>query len=1191
MPVSLPTGPVKSARTLSASRGVITHARGIEGSGAAFVAAELLRNDSPLVVIVVPTHEEAVHTLDDLSFFAENAICAYLPSFDATPYDASRPDRAITLARAQALSLLATERLDVLVTTAAGWIRRIPPRNSLKEGTIPLEIGAHVRFDEICQRFVAGGYARTPVVEDPGTFAVRGDILDVWPPTSHVPLRLGLEFETLMRIDPYDPETQVTIKGASLPRKTQGKHEKELLLAPARESIVTQAARLRAAQVMQSLCDSVSHPTKKARALIDDVKDGHLFIGAGAYLPAYSELCSLADVLPAESTLVFHEPTRVIEEIEKELTRVEIAWSSASAEPHFSPDSHYVVGPSLDQTIENRAVLCLHKAAITGGSSTGFQALGQAPEDCPDLAISSQDEIAQRLDSARRSGGRSAGLEPLCRQIAEWRDEEMTVVLTARVETQAERLAHLLEHRQLAVSRDSLDLDATRKGSALIVTTSNLARGMIAPLERLVLLTEEEIFGRRHHTRRRPKAALAAVLDDLRSLSPSDFVVHVEHGIGRYLGLVHHQVGGHTVELLAIEYQGGDKLLLPVYRLNQVQKFSGEGAPRVDRLGGQTFAKTKATVKKKVRQIADRLLKLYAERKAVERTPIDPPGDEFFAFEAGFPFEETPDQAAAIVDVIEDLQKETVMDRLVCGDVGFGKTEVALRAAFLAAHMGRQVALLCPTTVLAEQHLRTFSERFAETGVVVRGLSRFNTKTNQAKTLAELKSGKVDVIIGTHRLLSGDVYFKNLGLLIVDEEQRFGVAHKERLKELRRTVDVLTLSATPIPRTLNLAVGGLRDMSVIATAPQERRSIRTITSRFDENVIQSAVRRELERGGQIYYVHNRVEGILERADLLRRLVPEARIAVGHGQMTERALEKAMLGFVAGDFDILCATSIVESGLDIPHANTIIIDRADLFGLSQLYQIRGRVGRSSSRAYCYLLVPSEAGLSPEAQARISALERYTELGSGFHIATMDMEIRGAGELLGADQSGFTAAVGFELFSQMLEEASADLRGEKYISEVDPELSIDVEALLPETYIEDIGIRLSLYKRYALANSDDDIARLDEELKNRFGSPPTVAVRFSEVMRLKTQLRRLRALGLSATGKTATLHLREDTPLSAHRLVPFLAAAKGRYRLSPDGRLTRFGNNEENGLAHAGHLLRELCELLEKPEANHDDGQAL
>ncbi len=1183
MTASLPSGALRSAATLVPTPGAVLHAQGAEGSAAAYVVSLLRSRDPRTVVLIVKTHEEALRVLDDLSTYAPEAIVSYLPASESTPYDGSRPDRTVTLSRAGTLSLLHLGRLDVLLTTARGWIRRVAPADLLLSGTVRLGIGQPIDFDEVSRRLVAGGYGRAPVVEDPGTFAVRGDILDVWPPTSDVPVRLSVNFEVLESARPYNPETQLTFKEADLSAKVLDASGTEIIVSPARESVLTESSRKRAAETMQSLCDLVSLPTKKARALIEDVSEGHLFIGSGGYLPAYSELVGLSSQLPDDSLIVIHEPDLVIDEVRSELEQVRQAEQNAEEQPHFPIESHYLLERDLDETITGRPVLCLHRSAIVGGDERGFFSLGQAPEGCPQLAFSSQDELAQKLEAARKSAGRSAGLEPLSRQIRAWHEEGFCVVITARINTQAERLAHLLEHRELRPTSGSAALGQTGRGGELIVTTGDLSRGLIAPLEQIVFLTEEEIFGRRHHgVKRKPQAALAAVLDDLRSLSLGDFVVHVEHGIGRYVGLEHRVVGESMVELLVVEYYGGDKLMLPVYRLNQIQKFSGEAAPRLDRLGGQTFAKTKATVKKKARQIADRLLKLYAERKAVRRDPIDPPGDDFAAFEASFPHDETPDQSAAIFDVVDDLRKETVMDRLVCGDVGFGKTEVALRATFLSAHMGRQVALLCPTTVLAEQHLRTFKKRFEETGIQVAGLSRFQTKKAQDKTLSDLREGKIDVVIGTHRLLSKDVYFKNLGLLIVDEEQRFGVTHKERLKELRRAVDVLTLSATPIPRTLNLAVGGLRDMSVIATAPQERRSIRTITSRFDERVIETAVRRELDRGGQVYYVHNRVEGIYERAELLRRLVPEARIAVGHGQMTERALEKAMLGFVDGQFDVLCATAIVESGLDIPDANTIIIDRADLFGLSQLYQIRGRVGRSSERAYCYLLVPSDARLTDEARSRISALERYTELGSGFHIATMDMEIRGAGELLGADQSGFTAKVGFELFSQMLEEAAADLRGEQYITEVDPELSIDVEALLPEDYIEDIGIRLSLYKRYALCRSEEEIERLDEELKNRFGSAPPAARRFSEVMRIKTQLRRLRALGLSASSKNATMHLRDDTPLSPDRLVPLIERSAGGYRLTPDGRLTRHSVTTESGLQHARKMVTELCELLEVTE---------
>jgi transcription-repair coupling factor (superfamily II helicase) len=584
--------------------------------------------------------------------------------------------------------------------------------------------------------------------------------------------------------------------------------------------------------------------------------------------------------------------------------------------------------------------------------------------------------------------------------------------------------------------------------------------------------------------------------------------------------------------------------------------------------------------------MADELLRLYAERNALQKQPLEPPDDEYRAFEAGFPYEETRDQAAAIAEVLGDLEKPRVMDRLVCGDVGFGKTEVALRAAFRVAFGGQQVALLCPTTVLAQQHYLTFSNRLSGYPLEVRVLSRFQSDRQQQDSIRRLKDGSVDVVIGTHRLLSKDVHFKRLGLLVIDEEHRFGVTHKERIKQLRSSVDVLTLSATPIPRTLQMAVGGLRDMSLITTPPVDRRAIRTITSRFDDTLVREAVRRELGRGGQVFYVYNRVEGIPERARHLQELVPEARIAIGHGQMSEAELERTMLDFVAGEYQVLVATAIIESGLDIPRANTIIIDRADLFGLAQLYQLRGRVGRSSERAYCYLLVPPPNVMTEEARSRIETLERYTELGSGFKVATLDLELRGAGDLLGAEQSGFVASVGFDLFCQMLEEATHELSGQPVVHDVDPELSIDVEALLPEDYVSEVGVRLSLYKRLASAAGEAEVSEIAAEVEDRFGKPPTPARRLIELMRLKTELRGLKVLGCEASAKGVTLHLRDDTPLDPAKLAALVSRKKSPYRLTPDGRLTRRALETEtptDGLLLADRMLNEIAECLRDAQA--------
>jgi len=521
------------------------------------------------------------------------------------------------------------------------------------------------------------------------------------------------------------------------------------------------------------------------------------------------------------------------------------------------------------------------------------------------------------------------------------------------------------------------------------------------------------------------------------------------------------------------------------------------------------------------------------------------------------------------------------MDRLVCGDVGFGKTEVAIRAAFRAAAQGRQVAVLCPTTVLAQQHLNSFRARMESYPFVIHGLSRFQSKTEQQDTLRKLRSGGVDIVIGTHRILSKDVHFKALGLLVVDEEQRFGVTHKERIKQLKTTVDVLTLSATPIPRTLQMAVSGLRDISIIGTAPVDRRAIRTIVTRQDEGVLREAVRREMSRGGQTFFVYNRIEGLYERSARLQQLVPEARIAVAHGQMSESALERTMLDFVEGQYDVLATTAIIESGLDIPRANTMIIDRADMFGLGQLYQLRGRVGRSRERAYCYLVVPPVSAMTDEARARLEAIEQHSDLGAGFHIASLDLELRGAGDLLGREQSGNVASVGFDLFHQMLEDAVHELRGEAVVHEIEPELNFDVEALLPEEYIADIGVRLSFYKRLASATDEQEVEDLGVELEDRFGPPPESARRLVHLMRLKTELRKLRVLGCEANARAVTLHLADDHRLDPNEIIALVQRRGSPYKVSPDMRLSRKVTDHDtwkNGLDALETVVAELQRVI-------------
>lgn len=1192
-----------AARAVAA--GGTSHATGVHGSAGALVATAVARVSKRPIVYVTPDFETARQAADDLAFFASRSIggdavpdattLLFTPA-ESSPYADIHPERQSAMLRLATLFHLAEGLpFGFLVVPAAALVRRVVPKSSLLEGTARLVAEDAVDLEKLVGRLSASGYLRAPVVEDPGCFAVRGGLLDVWPPGLDAPLRAELYGDLVLSLRLFDPETQRTTEAIS-----------DAWLPPAREAVLTPEVVERARTTVRSLADAVNLPSVKARRLADDVAEGRQFYGGDGFLPAYYELSSLFEYVPADAIVVVEDPARVVRAVGEELSAAREGEARRSGLPHFPVAALFADGDEVASAIGKRTAVVLHRVAVGGAAEAGLSGLEVVPDDAPTLASRDHAELERAIQSARSAQGKQGVLDPLVERIHSWTDHGLRVVLAARSTSQAERLATLLSHRYVAAELDPGATASTTADSAAVkgavgrpgaraavrIAIGPLARGVLAPVDGLAVLTEEEIFGHRTHQPAKKKRAARVLLEDLRRLSPGDYVVHVDHGIGRYLGLEKKTIGGVTVDLLAVEYSGGDKLFLPVHRLNQVEKYSGgDGAPRIDKLGGQTFAKTKSRVRRRVREMADELLRLYAERNAVKKVPLPPPDDEYRALEASFPFEETRDQAAAIADVTADLASDKVSDRLVCGDVGFGKTEVALRAAFMNVVAGRQVALLCPTTVLAQQHYLTFSKRLKDFPVSVHVLSRFESKREQEETLRGLKAGTVDIVIGTHRLLSKDVHFKNLGLLVIDEEQRFGVAHKERLKQLRTNVDVLTLTATPIPRTLQLAVGGLRDMSVITTAPADRRSIRTIASQVDPALIRDAVLRELARGGQVFYVYNRVEGLYERAARLREIVPEARVAVAHGQLDESTLEQTMLDFVEGKFDVLASTAIIESGLDIPRANTMIVDRADLFGLAQLYQLRGRVGRSSERAYCYLLLPPPSELTDEARARIEALERYTELGSGFHVATLDMEIRGAGNLLGGEQSGFATSVGFDLFCQMLEEATHELRGETVVHDVDPELTFDVEALLPETYIAEVGVRLSLYKRLAGAADEAEVEDAAAEMEDRFGEAPRAARRLVDLMRLKVELRRIRALGCEATATSATLHLRDDTPLDPEKVGRLVAAKKSPYRVTPDMRLTRRvrdGESFRDGIELVDRMLTELAEA--RKDASNGSGSS-
>jgi transcription-repair coupling factor (superfamily II helicase) len=793
---------------------------------------------------------------------------------------------------------------------------------------------------------------------------------------------------------------------------------------------------------------------------------------------------------------------------------------------------------------EVRAAIVKQREQIEASYAEAVRKGQRAAE--PGSLVIGWDEMAPMLAEATALETLTLGTEDAVRHIAsqpavgfsgrvpDWvaelrtaRQAGETIVFVAHSQGRAERVVEMLADYQVPAA--PIDRGEDAHASAVLVAVGHLSRGFRLPGAGLQLWAETDVFDEERHTHEKRRSATRTFLSDFRDLKIGDLVVHVDNGIGVFVGLKKIEVGLEAQEFMELRYAGEDKLFVPVERLDLVQKYTGASRPALDKLGGTTWEKAKTRVKKQMRDMAEELLKLYASRKAIPGHAFSPDSHWQQEFEDAFEWELTIDQRNAVTDIKRDMESPTPMDRLLCGDVGYGKTEVALRAAFKAVMDGKQVAVLAPTTVLAFQHLKTLTDRFAAFPVRTDMVSRFRTKAEQAATLADLEAGKVEILVGTHRLLSKDVKFRDLGLLVVDEEQRFGVAHKERIKQLKKRVDVLTMTATPIPRTLNMSLAGIRDMSIIETPPKDRLSIQTNVVKFDQEVMRRAIGNELERGGQVYFVHNRVESIYSMADLLHRLVPQAKIGVGHGQMSEEALEKVMVDFVAHKYDVLLATTIIENGLDIANANTMIINRADRYGLSQLYQLRGRVGRSDRRAYAYLLIPPEDNLSPVAKKRLAAIREFSDLGSGFRVAALDLEIRGAGNLLGGEQSGQIEAVGFDMYMKLLEQTIKELKGEELEDEVRANVNLRVDLKIDESYIPDMNQRLTIYRRMAGVRSEDELRKVIEEARDRYGPPPVSIENLAEYAFIRLLADRVGIESIDREGQLVVLKFRPEAKL--------------------------------------------------------------
>ncbi|MBI3180140.1 MAG: transcription-repair coupling factor, partial [Deltaproteobacteria bacterium] len=1070
----------------------------------------------------MPDEDRAEHVAADLKAFglADTQVFsgeAHVPFEEVSP-DARSVFRRLSLRH----RLLTGERPRAIVASAAAVQGRWLPDAVFTQATELWVRGQDLPRDHLLAHVVRCGYQPANLVEDEGTFAARGGIVDLWRPGDEAPTRLDMFGDELASIKQFDPVSQRA--RAAL---------ESVAVHPIREVIFDDEHVARALARLQEIAEHEDIPTRKLNSVSEEVSQRNYFYGVEVLWPLfYQGSAAVWDALAAGATVVLDDPHA----IEAALAE---RWQRAVQERERARGHHRLV-TEVDAHLEEPASLT---ARLNAGARVRALKLAVEAEERPEpVALTDWQALVRDIEERRQHPSRGEILDPVAGEVRRLVGEGYEVFLACASRGAAERLRELMLARKIDLPllsalppASGLGLAGSgRRAPRLGVVVAALESGFVDHRHRVAFLTDGEIFGtpRALPARRR---APAEGLATLKALAEGDLVVHIDHGVGRYLGLKRLVLDGADGDYVHLEYDGGDRLYLPVYRLKLLQRYRGPSdGVRLDKLGGTRWFRAKERVKDAVLALAHGLLAVQARRKVLKGLAVAPPGEHFRTFEAAFPFEETPDQQRAIDEVIVDLGKDRPMDRLICGDVGFGKTEVAIRAAYLVLAAGRQVAVLVPTTVLAEQHGMSFRERLQGEPVTIEVLSRFRVPAATRAILAATRAGKVDILIGTHRMLSSDVGFKSLGLVIIDEEHRFGVRQKERLKQLRSEVHVLTLTATPIPRTMHMAMTGLRDLSIIQTPPAERVSIRTEVTRFDDVVIREAIERELHRGGQVFVVHNRVHSIETMANVIRRLVPQARLAVAHGQMNAERLEKIMLDFVRHEYNVLVCTAIIESGIDIPAANTMIVHRADTFGLAQLYQLRGRIGRSRERAFAYLLLPRSARIGAEASERLAVLKRFSQLGSGFQIASHDLDLRGAGDLLGADQSGNIHAVGFELYTELLAEAVEQAKGKAGHVEVEPDIKLPVTAVLPESYVPEPMQRLGLYQRMAEGDSDDAIFDVLAEIEDRYGLPPEEVRNLAEVMVIRRRLKVLGVQGLTAganqEGMRVTLVFAPDPAIS-------------------------------------------------------------
>lgn len=1131
---------------------------GLQAAAKARQLAKISR-DSSLLIVLCADRRSADTLIEDLRFFLPEETTLGIPAWDPLPFEPVSPQIYTSAQRLLGLNALIERQKRIIVLPAAAALGRFLSPDYLEQVKFNLRVGQTIVREQLIAQCHQCGFRRTTLIDGMGEFAIRGSVVDLFPSTTSRPVRVEFFDDQIDSIKKFEIENQRSIETVS-----------EISVLPVREHIYLKdhlSDQPELNQFLEKIRErgrELEVPLRELSDTLEKLEEGKIFPGIEMIQSIGTNWkSSLFDYLVESDTSIFiNDEISFWNEFDHYWDIIKEREARQRSQHFLFSDSSqvYLSSEEFKKDLSRFEVNYIDHLEVLSSSN---------PQESERITVKTRDnsELTTRIKTASSAG---YSFEPLKQALDNWGSKEMHVAFVVGSMPRAQRLKRILLDLQIHA-----DIAETLNGSAWIqrskslpvaILIGQLQHGVQLLDESVVFIAESEVFGERSYRRGTVQTqSLKRLLGTLSQLKENDFVVHIDYGVGRYRGLVHREVEGTINDLVCIEY-ADSTLYLPVHNIGKIQRFVGaEGQkPVIDKLSSTRWSKTKEKVKKSVVALAGDLIKLYATRSVARGWRYEPEGAEDERFADTFPYDETADQLAAIEATLADMSSSKPMDRLICGDVGFGKTEVALRAAFKATQHARQIALLAPTTILVEQHKKTFTQRFEDLPVKVGAVSRFYSRKENKETLEQLAQGKLDIIIGTHRLLQKDIRFADLGLLIIDEEHRFGVKHKERLKQLRKNIDVLTLTATPIPRTLHMSLLSLRDISIISTPPQDRRTIRTYTAIPNPGLIRDSILRELQRHGQCYYVYNRVQGIEHITEQLRELVPEATFEFGHGQMPESRLEEIMFQFLSGKIDVLVCTTIIESGIDIPTANTMLIERADRFGLAQLYQLRGRVGRSSEQAYCYFLVPDEKKLSRDALERLRALQSLDDLGQGFHLAIRDLEIRGAGNLLGKEQSGSVLAVGFELYTKILKEAINYVKHDEPDLDdlIDPEINIHISAYIPEEYIPDVSERLVLYQRLSTLRSPEDAQDLRDEIIDRFAPPPQETENLIRIMSFRSVLKKAGVTKADFKHSLAIISFSPIAPIHPEQIIKVVHDDPEQFRFSKSHTL-RIRNSEKLG----------------------------